>query len=69
MFADGQVVDFDESEASLKLVPVDVNAYSMLVRKYGADRVAKLHGPGPSHVPEAPPVDSDQLSLRQMSEQ
>jgi len=63
----GERIELENGQdASLPLIPLDADAYGLLVSTYGADVVVKEHGKGPKQPePEAPPVDNG-VTLRQM---
>lgn len=57
--------DLDEC-LSPKLIPLDVEAYEALTKKFGAEVIRSIHGDGPVKLPEVV-VDDDRKTLRQMA--
>jgi hypothetical protein len=64
-----EIADFTEEETRLKFVPLDAQAYEMLVKKCGAEKVKAKHGPGPVKAPSPADEKDEGLTLRQMDAQ
>jgi len=71
-FEPGQVMGWPDAatkrdeKPSLKLVPLDQEAYDILVKCYSAARVAEKHGPGPLAPEAKDPVGDGTKTVAQL---
>lgn len=63
----GDIDDYDSKSVRLKLVPVDAEAYALLVSVFGAEKVQKQHGLGPAELPKPKEDIDDTFTMRDLA--
>lgn len=72
-FPPGQILSWPDAvcrgeKPSLRLIPVDQEAYDLLVSSYGAAKVEEAHGKEPVGMPTPAPKVDDTMTLAQAAE-